>query len=247
MVIMAKKKKKVKKKKVAVEGSVVVQETQASDFSTFSKYQGKVSDEKVYSLSLLGLNDKDLALCFDITPHTFIAWREKYPSFAEALKHGREVSDAQVAAALFQRAVGFHQSVVDVRAVGGEIVKTRYKKYFPPNVAAGMYWLNNRQGGQWGNKKTIDVTANINTTVTSIDVSDFSLEELMVAKKLGLSLEKQRKQMEANVIDAEGYDYQDGIEERIGNRVNSYLSKDDFELDEEATFGSDEEEMDDVE
>lgn len=116
-----------------------------------SKYDPAMNDQ-AYKLALLGMKDEEVAAFFDISHDTFYAWKHTYPAFSEALCAGRESADAEVARALYKRAVGM--VVVSERALKnkeGEIVVTQTKTEIAPDTKAAAHWLGNRQRKRWTN------------------------------------------------------------------------------------------------
>jgi hypothetical protein len=78
--------------------------------------------------------------------------KKKYIEFSEALKNGKGLADANVANRLYCRAMGYEHDDVDIRVVGGEIVQTHIRKYYPPDTGAAIFWLKNRQKAKWRDK-----------------------------------------------------------------------------------------------
>ena len=83
--------------------------------------------EQARRLCLLGATDRDLAGCFEVSEGTINRWKRKYPEFAEALKRGKAFADAEVAEALYRK------------ALDGEF-------------RAIVFWLGNRWSDLWRDK-----------------------------------------------------------------------------------------------
>ena len=164
--------------------------------------------KRAYKLSLLGLLDKDLADAFDITYNTLYKWRLKSTAFDRAITEGRMMASAKVAEAVYTRAIGFEKTVQEVKNSGGQAVVMEYTKYFPPNITAAMYWLNNRDKKRWGSvkKHTIDgVIKHEGLIGNAIDVSSFSDAELALAEKMGVALEAKNEKV-AKTLEQERVD-----------------------------------------
>lgn len=101
------------------------------------------------SLCLLGYTDEKLAAFFGVAEATINRWKHDHPGFREAVHGGKDAADARVVSALMQRALGYSHPEVDIKVVNGEIVKTHVTKHYPPDTPAAMFWLINRQKGQW--------------------------------------------------------------------------------------------------
>lgn len=170
-------------------------------------YDDELCPKRVYKLALLGLNNTELALCFDVSPGTIKRWCEVYPNFGAALLRGRTLSSANVAKALYHRAVGFYKPVYKPMVVDKQVVSVRTLEYFPPSVDAQKYWLNNREREHWGNKTVVEHNINHSISMGSIDMSDFSDAELDVMLKLGIMVQEKEGTADvgpsADAIDAQ--------------------------------------------
>lgn len=109
-------------------------------------------------LACLSLTDEEIASYFEVGIVTFNAWKKQFPDFYEALKEAKELADAKVAKRLYQRAVGYEHDEIDIRVVDNQIVKTPYRKKYPPEVKAAMFWLQNRQPSKWRAQQKEDTT-----------------------------------------------------------------------------------------
>jgi len=117
-----------------------------------SKYDPAKTPEQAYKLCLLGATDKELADFFGVAESTLNKWKIDYPEFSEALNRGKVEADARVAHSLYHRALGYEHPDTDIRVVNGEVVITPTIKRYPPDTAAAIFWLKNRQRGKWRDK-----------------------------------------------------------------------------------------------
>lgn len=126
-----------------------------------SIYKPEYHPEQARKLTLLGLTIEELADVFQVNQETVHDWMRKHPEFSEAIHRGRTVADAEVAASLYQRAVGYEyqkaQAFVD--RFGEEHVVV-YTEKLHPDVGAAKSWLANRQRGRWTERQEVahDVT-----------------------------------------------------------------------------------------
>ena len=86
--------------------------------------------EQGYKLSLLGLNEAELAECFGVAESTIRAWKKRHKDFAGAIKRGKKLADADVAESLYRRACGSDKVL--------------------PDTSACIFWLKNRQSQKSG-------------------------------------------------------------------------------------------------
>ena len=166
--------------------------------SKFKEYHVRT----VFYLALLGMTDAQMATVFDIKPSLFAQWKQKFPTFLEALKKGKEQADADVVYSLYQSAVGYEHTSEQIFMTKEKeyaqddkgrsyLVKERPKvvrvpivKKYPPSVKAALRWLEVRQPEQWSDRENKRVTLSL--TQNNFDIHDLSTEELKVLQKIGL-------------------------------------------------------------
>lgn len=115
------------------------------------KYRAEFA-EQAEKLCKLGLTDKELAEFFKVCEATINTWKHVHKPFLAALKKGKLIADGNVAEKLYQRATGYEHAEDDIRAVNGEIVMTPTTRRYPPDTAAAIFWLKNRQPQKWREK-----------------------------------------------------------------------------------------------
>lgn len=115
-----------------------------------------------YDLALLGFTDKEMADAFEVSENTLNAWKKRYKEFSCVLKKGKAEADAKIAKSLFRRALGYEHPDVHISNFQGEITKTEITKHYPPDTAAAIFWLKNRQPDKWRDKKELDAEIKTN-------------------------------------------------------------------------------------
>jgi hypothetical protein len=131
--------------------------------------------EQAHAFCLLGADDKKLAELFQVGEATINRWKLAHPEFRESTKRAKEGADCQVAAALFQRAIGFSHPDVHISNFQGMITVTDIVKHYPPDTGAAFIWLKNRQPRLWRDR--IEVQADITTSQANIDAVNEMLRE----------------------------------------------------------------------
>lgn len=118
---------------------------------------------QVEKLCKLGATDKEIADFFDVVESTINNWKIAHPEFLESIKKGKIVADAEVADSLYHRARGYTHDAVKIFPAGGETkdengntvkgpLVVPYKEHYPPDTAAAIFWLKNRQRKLWRDK-----------------------------------------------------------------------------------------------
>jgi DNA-binding XRE family transcriptional regulator len=115
-------------------------------------------DQLATNYCLLGATNEDLAKYFEVSHQTINTWFTEHPSFLDAIKKGREDADANVAKSLYQRALGYSHKAKKIfaDAKSGEVVEVEYTEQYPPEVAAAIFWLKNRQRDKWRDKTHVE-------------------------------------------------------------------------------------------
>lgn len=116
-------------------------------------------NEQVEKLCKLGTTDEEIADFFDVHVDTIYEWKSVHPEFSESIKRGKTLADANVADRLYQRATGYSHDAVKIFPDGGKDdqgnkapLVVPYKEHYPPDTAAAIFWLKNRQRKKWRDK-----------------------------------------------------------------------------------------------
>jgi transcriptional regulator with XRE-family HTH domain len=121
-----------------------------------TKYKPEYA-EQVFKLCLLGATDERLADFFGVAVSTIYEWTNGEAEFSEARRKGKEWADANVAEALYNRALGYSHPEEKIFQSDGDIIRANTTKHYPPDTAAAFIWLKNRAG--WRDKQEVDVTS----------------------------------------------------------------------------------------
>ena len=102
-----------------------------------------------------GLTEGQISANLGISRSTLSDFKNKHRELTEALTRGREVAVAQLENVLFKRAIGYDYEVskVSIRMIDGLEVKftEKTRKYLPPDVAAIIFLLKNKDRANWSN------------------------------------------------------------------------------------------------
>lgn len=96
-----------------------------------SKYRPEMAD-KAAQLARLGATDEEMMEYLGIAKDTFYQWRAKFPEFSDAVKLNKEAADDRVEESLFKQAT-------------------------TGNVTAAIFWLKNRRGADWRDRRELSV------------------------------------------------------------------------------------------
>lgn len=158
-----------------------------------SKFDPKML-EQVEKLCLLGATDKEMSNFFGVSEQTFNTWKQQHPEFLEALRKGKEEADANVASRLYARAIGYEHPDVHVSNYQGQVTLTPIRKHYPPDTAAAIIWLKNRQPGRWRDKVEHQVSGEVEHKHT-LDLTE-------LARRVAFTLKSGARQIEdAEVIE----------------------------------------------
>ncbi len=106
-------------------------------------------------LGIKGFTDEEIAKLFDVAVSTVNNWKIQFPQFMESLRKGKEIADSAVERSLFERACGYSHPDVHISSYEGDVTQTPIIKHYPPDTAACIIWLKNRQPGKWKDKQEV--------------------------------------------------------------------------------------------
>jgi hypothetical protein len=114
--------------------------------------------EQAKKLCLLGAIDADIAYFFGVTEMAINNWKKEHPEFLQALREGKEIADAEIGEALFQRAKGYSHPEDQIFQFQGSPLVVPTIKHYPPDSTALIFWLKNRRPDKWRDKAEVDNT-----------------------------------------------------------------------------------------
>ena len=132
--------------------------------------------DQVRAIAMRGLDEEQISELFDISPRQLEAWKEQYPSFADALESGYTDADAAVLSALYQSAVGYTHDEEKIFQWDGEIIRADTIKHYKPDINAIKLGLTNRQRERWSDRKE---TAHSGKADAPIGLRDETKHEVM--------------------------------------------------------------------
>lgn len=109
-------------------------------------------DDQAHNHCLLGATNAGLADLLGVGERTIDRWIADIPGFAKAVRDGRAIADGRVARSLYERAVGYRQSVERIVVLRGEAKKIDVAVQHPPDTQACIFWLRNRCRPIWNAK-----------------------------------------------------------------------------------------------
>lgn len=117
--------------------------------------------EQANKLCKLGATDVEMADFFGVCERTINHWKHVHPEFLQSIKKGKLQADANVAEALYRRAVGYSHPDTHVSVWQGEVILTELTKHYPPDTGAAFIWLKNRRPDQWRDKVVVDAEVSV--------------------------------------------------------------------------------------
>ena len=144
-----------------------------------SKYKKEYNDQ-AEKLCKLGAADREIADFFGITKATLYSWHKKHPEFKEACGRGKLIADANVASSIYSRANGYTHPETKFFLSEGEVITAETVKHYPPETAAGIWWLRNRRPDLWS--QTPDANRQGTQLPTQINIISAS-EYMKLSKK----------------------------------------------------------------
>ena len=113
-----------------------------------------------------GLYDKDIAANIGITQKCLIDWKKKFPTLRTMFLNGRQAAVHAVTNALYKSALGFHETE---QVIDNKGKKQVVKKYFAPNVAAGIFLMKNWAPHEYKDKWDVEVSGQLPVVLSGDD------------------------------------------------------------------------------
>ena len=135
--------------------------------------------------TLMGATDLELAGLLGISERTLNTWKRRHPEFLQSIKRGKANADANVVKALYHRATGYEATEITTTDARGRITThTRVLKHYPPDTAAAIFWLKNRQRKHWRDHREYAV-ANLVRDMTDRDIDALvnKMKKRFIAKR----------------------------------------------------------------
>jgi hypothetical protein len=120
-------------------------------------------DERLAAAALVvakkGGTDEEIAEALGVDVRTLYRWKGSRNDFCQALKESKALADELVEASLWHRAVGFSHPAVKVHFDKfGQPSEHPYTEHYPPDTAAAIFWLQNRQADRWKVKQAHELS-----------------------------------------------------------------------------------------
>lgn len=114
--------------------------------------------DKVRKVASKGWTDAEMADFFEVTEQTWNNWKLAHEDFFESLKEWKAEADLRVERSLYERAIGYSHPEDKIFNDGGEPLVVPTRKNYPPDTTAAIFWLKNRQSGNWRDKQETEHT-----------------------------------------------------------------------------------------
>lgn len=124
--------------------------------------------EMAKKFCMLGADNAKLAQMFEVGKATIDKWIREIPEFSCSVKEGRDYADANVAASLYHRAIGYSHHEDKIFNNGGEALVVPTEKRYPPDPAAAIFWLKNRQRAKWRDKQEHDLNHGVQDSLAAL-------------------------------------------------------------------------------
>lgn len=133
----------------------------------YEKWLKKENLELIAAWCRDGYNDEAIAAMMGINPRTLYKWKQKYGQIEQAMLINKNLADARVEKALYDRALGVkvhkvtHEITIDPKT-GKRTVKTyETDEEIPPDYRSISFWLRNRRPETWRDKQEVEVKGDV--------------------------------------------------------------------------------------
>lgn len=118
--------------------------------STFNEKLG----QRIIKLYEKGKTDAQVAKIIGHSKQSIYNWSAENPEFLDSIKEAKALVDDEVESCLLSRARGHTKKQKVTTVYYGKVIEYDVEKYWPPDVMACMYWLNNRRPEKWRTGRT---------------------------------------------------------------------------------------------
>lgn len=120
-----------------------------------SLYEEKVTIATACFVARQGATDLEIADALGLEEiSTLYRWYREYPELKQAVQAAKDEIDDRVERSLYQRAVGYKQTVEKVFSNGNRL---QVVEHTPADISAQMNWLKNRRRDRWRDTREIDL------------------------------------------------------------------------------------------
>lgn len=136
------------------------------------KYSEEIT-EKICKLLKKGNTITTTCEAVGIHKDTFYEWLKKKPDFTDAIKKAQSIADKKVENALFKMATGTfkyienHYESIIIDKIRPATLKKTIKKTLAPNITAQIFYLKNKQPGEWKDVNEHNVSGQVILKVIS--------------------------------------------------------------------------------
>lgn len=109
--------------------------------------------EQARKLYKKGFTDFEVADFFGVSKTTIMNWVAACPEFARVRRDAKEVADAEVVRALYDRARGYDIPVEKIFCKDGVVTRVESREHIPADPKAAKYWLENRDPDKWKTRR----------------------------------------------------------------------------------------------
>lgn len=130
--------------------------------NAIKKYDENYHPAKIENFATAGYTVRQICKKLNISPDTFYRWKKVNTDVSDAFERGRKILADSLVPYLRKRAKGFSCSEVTWELQNKKnqqpelVIVKKVKKYFPPDVAALKFFLNNRLPEDWQDRSTIE-------------------------------------------------------------------------------------------
>jgi hypothetical protein len=121
--------------------------------SSFNEKLGQL----IIKLYKKGYTDRQVAKTIGVSRQALHNWKKKDPDFFYTIKEAKDIADEIVINSLYARATGYNVVEEKLFHSFGKTVREKTLKHYPPDVAACIYWLNNRRPEEWRNSSRTEL------------------------------------------------------------------------------------------
>lgn len=112
--------------------------------------------EQIHKLAVIGYTDVKIAAFLGIAEKTLNNWKKEHPRLLQCLHEARDGRMFAIVGTMYERATGYTHAEEKIFQYEGKAVRVKTKKHYPPETAAGIFLLTNRNPDEWKRDRNIE-------------------------------------------------------------------------------------------
>jgi hypothetical protein len=136
-------------------------------------------------IGTLGGTEEELAAALGISRQALYNRKGKNPELVDTLKQAKAEADERVEQSLYKRALGYACEDTYFSTFQGNVTATPYRKHYPPDTTACIFWLKNRKPQEWRDRTQLESVSEQEIAGLTNEESEWVREQMLATCRSG--------------------------------------------------------------